>query len=197
MLEAKMKGVTADGVRSNIPKVAKGVQYTPSRAVTHAPFARENARNALKFEGRRYLGRTAGGQDVWVNFTIERDSTKASATKTVKTWTTVPWETMYREDFTLADKRVSFGTGLKASRDLSSYLKDRTNTHGAVTHRTLDYLQEAIDGCPTTNPRRHQFWKLSNMIYVGTTDDCNSSAHKNRFLVNHLLSAWNLKANYV
>lgn len=196
MLEQKMKGVTADGVRSNIPKRATKTDYTPSYAVTHRPFAKQNAENALKFEGRRYLGRTAGGQDVWVNFVIERDSTKANATKTVKTWTTVPWETMYQDDFQLADKRVSFGTGLKASRDLSAYLKDRTNTHGAVSHRTLDYIQKVIDECPTTNPRRHEFYQLANMIFVGTMEDCNSASHKNRFMVNHLLSAWNLRANY-
>lgn len=183
-------------VRSNTQTVKRTKDYIPSYAVTHSPYSKANASNALKFEGRRYLGRTAGGQDVWVNFSIERESTKDNATKTVKTWTTVPWETMYRDDFQLADKRVSFGTGYKESRDLSSYLKDRNNTHGQVTHRTLDYIQEVISKCPTTNPRRHDFYQVANMIFVGTLEDCNMPMYKNRFLMNDLLTAWNLRPNY-
>ena len=66
MLEQKMKGVTADGVRSNIPKRATKTDYTPSYAVTHRPLL-SKMQKMHKFEGRRYLGRTAGGQDVWVN----------------------------------------------------------------------------------------------------------------------------------
>lgn len=169
--------------------------YTPSRLVTHAPYAKENARNATKFEGRRYLGQTANGKDVWINFKIERDSTKSSAKKTMKVWSTVDTSLLLEDGAKFADKRVSFGTGVPMRGSLDAYLNDRMNTHGRVTPRTLEWLNQVIGRCPEENPRRSQFLDVANMIFVGTTEDCNVKG-VNTFTAYNLLSEWNLRPNY-
>lgn len=170
------------------------VEQRPSYAVTHRPVAKENARNATKFEGRRFLGRMPSGTDVWVNFEFTRDSLKPNAKKTMKVWTTVGFDKLYADDVELADCRVSFGTGVSMTRNLDSYLRDRYNTHGKVTHRTLDYIQEMIAQCPEDNPRRSEVWGVCNMIYVGTLEDV--SVHRSRFTLNDVLTEWNVRPNY-
>jgi len=168
--------------------------YRPSYSVTHAPVARENARNATKFEGRRYLGRMNTGTDIWISFKAERPSTDPKAPVTVKITSTASLDNLYAEDAILADCRVSFGTGVSMNRDLSSYLNDRYNTHGKVTHRTLDYLQEMIAKCPEKNPRRSEFWGVANMIWTGTLEDV--SLHRSRFTLSDVLREWNFRPNY-
>lgn len=169
-------------------------EYRPSYAVTHVPVARANAAKATKWEGRRYLGRTTTGGDVWINFLIERDSTKPSANVTLKIWSSASLDRLREDGAKLADCRVSFGTGKPMDRGLESYLNDRNNTHGKVTERTLDYLEEVIGKCSLTNPRRSQFWAVANLIFVGTYDDCKTFTK--RFTLTELLREWNIKENY-
>ncbi len=177
----------------SVPKKTER-EYRPSYAVTHVPFAKRNAANATKWEGRRYLGRLKTGGDVWINFLIERDSTRDNATKTVKIWSSASLDGLRKDGAKLADCRVSFGTGKAMDRDLDSYLNDRSNTHGKVTVRSLDYLEEMIGKCSVKNPTRSQFWGVANLIFTGTYDDVPNS--KTRFTLAELLNEWRLKERY-
>lgn len=179
---------------SRSKSTANNVDYKPSNAVTIAPFARENARNATKFEGRRYLGRTAKGQDIWINFELTRKEAKAGAPYTLKTWSTASLDLLREEGAVLADCRVSFGTGMKMNRDLNSYLNNRMNVHGAVTHRTLDWIEQKIAECPENNPKRHELYQVANIIYVGTMED--ATINKHRFSISDVLREWKIKENY-
>lgn len=149
-----------------------GGDERPSYAVTHVPFARENAQNATKWEGRRYLGRSKNGADIWINFKIERDSTKASAKKTVKIWSTASLDNLREEGAKFADCRISFGTGKDMYKDLDNYLNDRNNVHGKVSERTLDWIDKVVSKINENNPSRSDFYQVANVIYTGTYEDC-------------------------
>jgi len=161
---------------------------TPSYAVTHVPFARENAKNATKWEGRRYLGRSKNNADIWINFKIERDSTKASAKKTVKIWSSASLDNLREEGAKFADCRVSFGTGKDMHRDLNAYLNDRNNVHGKVTERTLDWIDKVVTKIDENNPSRSDFYQVANVIYTGTYEDC--MTYRKRFTLTQLLQEW-------
>lgn len=175
------------------------VKERPSRLITHRPYARENARKATKFEGKRYLGTTANGRDVWINFKIERDSTLPNAKKTVKIWSTVDLDLLLEEGAELANTRISFGTGVPQRGSISSMNRDtyvsHNRKHGAVSPRTLEYIEEIIRRCPEVNPKRMEFFDVANAIFVGTTDECNIGT-RNTFTLSDLLATWNLRPNY-
>lgn len=182
-----------DTKNKSIGRKTAAYESTPSYAVTHVPFAKENARNATKWEGRRYLGRTSTGGDIWINFLIERDSTKSNSSKTVKIWSSANIDNLREDGAKLADCRVSFGTGKEMYKDLDSYLNDRNNVHGKVTIRSLDYLDKLISKIDTRNPKRSDFWDIANFIYTGTLEDC--MTYRKRFTLTELLQEWNLRSN--
>jgi len=165
-----------------------GGDERPSYAVTHVPFARENAQNATKWEGRRYLGRSKNGADIWINFKIERDSTKASAKKTVKIWSTASLDNLREEGAKFADCRISFGTGKDMYKDLDNYLNDRNNVHGKVSERTLDWIDKVVSKINENNPSRSDFYQVANVIYTGTYEDC--MTYRKRFTLTQLLQEW-------
>lgn len=166
--------------------------YTPSNAITKAPKARENASQALKFEGRRFLGTTAGGKEIWVNFEMTRENT--SATPKIKVWYSANVDLLREEGAVLANRRISFGTGAEQRTNVSALLTSREKPHGAVTLRTLDWLEEIIQKCDMENPRRMHAFDIANAIFVGTIDDV--ELFKTRFRINDMLSVWGFRENY-
>jgi len=166
--------------------------YTPSNAVTKAPYAVQNAANALKFEGRRFLGTTAGGKEIWVNFEMTRENT--SATPKIRVWFTANVDLLRQEGAVLANRRISFGTGVEQRSSIDSLLISREKPQGAVTLSTLDWLEKIIHQCDMENPKRMHASDIANAIFVGTIEDAN--LYTNRFRIHDMFKVWGFEKNF-
>jgi len=167
--------------------------YTPSNIVTVRPFSRENAANATKFTGKRYLGKDANGREIWVNFEMTREDTNKSVPK-IRVWYTANTDLLFEEGAELSNRRISFGTGTEQRYEVRTLLQSKDKPYGAVTKRTIEYIEDIVHKANLDNPKRHDAYLIANAIYVGTVEDC--KLYKNRFTIQDMLATWNFRENY-
>ena len=125
------------------------------------------------FGGKRFLGLTKNGGEVWVSYVLSRDTYDLSISLTHNL------SNLLEEGAVLADKRVVLKKGSPQRYSASEMIrKNQKNAGGKVTFDTLRYLERLIsavdskngkgyvDGKPTTT----LFMMVSNFIYEGGVD---------------------------
>ena len=132
-----------------------------------------NAKNSNQYSGKRFLGFTEKGAEVWISLHIEKDTLKTTIS------TTHNLDSLRNQNAVLASKRVTLKKGVKnrySAQDLMSQRKK--NMGGAVTLLTLDYLERLIDavergyGKPFVNGQitSLMFSYLAQAIFEGSYD---------------------------
>ena len=146
------------------------------------------ADNASTFGGKRLLGTTDKGNPMWVTMTINRD------TLDMKIELSHDMKTIRKSN--LCPRKVTVGNNETMPR-LDHAMRPATKQdHGAVTQRTLDYIQKLINFNESkihyTNGKCNSlmFLKTAHCIYNGSTE-------KGKFRARDLLDSWNLpKGSY-
>ena len=142
--------------------------------MTQAQLAfKNNAKNSTHYGGKRFLGFTAKGTEVWISFHIERETLKASIS------TTHNLDALREPGAILATKRVTLKRGANNRNSATDLMrKNIKNMGGEVTLSTLIYLEKLIDalkrgyGKPFVNGKISSlmFSYLSQAIFEGTYD---------------------------
>tara|TARA_R100001163_G_C5051168_1_gene187950 strand:+ start:843 stop:1409 length:567 start_codon:yes stop_codon:yes gene_type:complete len=128
---------------------------------------RDNARNKTTFGGKRFLGHTKKGVEVWASYTIDKE------TKDIQIKTTHNLNALRDNSARLAPRRVTTANNTAYSGDLNAV---SGRDHGRVTEKTLEYIETLIDfaamGVGKVNGEcsRQLFLYVSNSIYEGGTD---------------------------
>ena len=146
------------------------------------------ADNASTFGGKRLLGITDKGNPIWVTMTIKRD------TLDMKIELSHDMKTIRKSN--LCPRKVTVGNNETMPRLEHAMRPATKQDHGAVTQRTLDYIQKLIDFNESkihyTNGKCNSlmFLKTAHCIYNGSTE-------KGKFRARDLLDSWNLpKGSY-
>ena len=150
----------------------------------------ENAKKAKTFAGKRFLGFTPKGAEVWISMELNRENMELSIT------TTHDLDVLLEEGAELANRRVTVKKGspsLSSARDLLR--RSQRNESGEVTPTTISYLKKLMNaveikfrkghvkGIPTTL----LFMYVSNAIFEGSVDIDNGG-----FAWSYVLSEWGL-----
>tara|TARA_X000000950_G_scaffold126461_1_gene158155 strand:+ start:6476 stop:6991 length:516 start_codon:yes stop_codon:yes gene_type:complete len=134
---------------------------------------KNNAKNSTEYGGKRFLGFTPKGAEVWISFHIDRETLKASIS------TTHNLDALKDPRAKLAIKRVTLkrgGSNRNSAQDLMR--KNIKNMGGEVTLSTLTYLEKLVDaidrgyGKPFVNGQISSlmFSYLSQAIFEGSYD---------------------------
>ena len=156
----------------------------------HQKDSLENAKKAKIFAGKRFLGFTANGAEVWISMEINRE------TKELKVNTTHNLSVLLEEGSELAIKRVVVKKGSPNPRTAKDLLrKNQKNMGGQVTEGTILYLMKLInavemkygDAYVKGEPTRLLFMYVSNAIFEGGND-----LENGEFGWSYVLKAWGL-----
>jgi len=144
----------------------------------------ENAEKKTVFGGKRFLGLNKNGNEVWIAYTLDKE------TLDLKISTTHNLDSLRNNESKLAHKRVTVGLNKTAPADLMT----GSSKHAVViTENTLDYLQKLIDyvdmgiGKVEGKCSSQLFMYVSNAIYEGDTE-----IDKGDCRWNDITKTWNL-----
>jgi len=146
---------------------------TNTKTRTFASRMAENARKATKYGGKRFLGFTPSGAEVWISLLIDRE------TKTVELKTTHDIDVLLEEGAVLASRRVTVkrnATNHSTAEDLLRRMQK--NMGGDITEDTITYFKKLLhlvesktlgyeNNVPTTGLIR----LVTNAVYEGDVDD--------------------------
>tara|TARA_R110000787_G_scaffold114936_1_gene224811 strand:+ start:8425 stop:8988 length:564 start_codon:yes stop_codon:yes gene_type:complete len=127
----------------------------------------ENAEKKTIFGGKRFLGLNKNGNEVWIGYTLDRE------TLDLKVSTTHSLDSLRNNQAQLAQKRVTVGLNKTAPSDL---MTGSSKFGVAITENTLDYLQKLMDyadmgiGKVEGKCSTQLFMYISNVIYEGDTE---------------------------
>lgn len=138
---------------------------------------RDIAKDMDTFGGRRFLGLNKNGNEVWISYTIDKDTLDLQIKSTHDLNSIVE----------LAPKRVTVGMNENTPLDI---MEARHSDTGAVTHNTLRYLQRLMDlpkgvGYVEGKCSSQLFMHVSNAIYEGEWD-----LYTNKVRWIDILQAW-------
>ena len=116
-------------------KITNEQRIAKSKAEKKARFA-ENARSAKKYYGRRYLGTTKYGKDIWITMRFDRSDLQISLEVNGDI------DDLLDDSAVLAPIRVSQRLGNKKP-NLQDYMHvNRKNAGGKVSPRTIEYIKK-------------------------------------------------------
>ncbi len=133
--------------------------------------------NAVKkniYGGRRFLGFTPKGKDVWVTMKYIRDD-KELFLKVDR-----GFKELFKEDARLAVSRVEIKLNEKKPENLLADMsRNRRNAGGEVTIRTLEYIEKLITaveakkskGYVNNRPSSLLFQYVASIVYSGNLDE--------------------------
>ena len=133
--------------------------------------------NAVKkniYGGRRFLGFTPKGKDVWVTMKYTRDDMELFL-KVDK-----GFEELFKEDARLAVSRVEIKLNQKKPENLLADMsRNRRNAGGEVTIRLLEYIEKLITaveakkskGYVNDRPSSLLFQYVASIVYPGNLDE--------------------------
>lgn len=133
--------------------------------------------NAVKkniYGGRRFLGFTPKGKDVWVTMKYVRDTRELSL-KTDK-----GFRDLYKEGAKLAVSRVQIKLNQKKPENLYADMsRNRRNAGGEVTIRTLEYIEKLITAVEAKGSKSYVnkqpssllFQYVASIVYTGDLDE--------------------------
>ena len=108
--------------------------------LTHNDLCKENALNATEFGGKRFLGFTKNGAEVWISAYINRD------TKELKIESTHKLSSLLEDGAEMATRRVGVERNKTLYQDVRSIiLSMKRDRGGRVTERTLQYLDTLMN----------------------------------------------------
>ena len=148
--------------------------------------------NAVKkniYGGRRFLGFTPKGKDVWVTMKYIRDD-KELFLKVDK-----GFKDLFKEDARLAISRVDIKLNQKKPENLLADMsRNRRNAGGEVTIRLLEYIEKLITaveakkskGYVNERPSSLLFQYVASIVYPGNLDE------KNGFRWMDAIKMWNI-----
>ena len=148
--------------------------------------------NAVKkniYGGRRFLGFTPKGKDVWVTMKYIRDD-KELFLKVDK-----GFKELFKEDARLAISRVEIKLNQKKPENLLADMsRNRRNAGGEVTIRLLEYIEKLITaveakkskGYVNERPSSLLFQYVASIVYPGNLDE------KNGFRWMDAIKMWNI-----
>ena len=110
---------------------------------------KENAKNKNTFGGKRFLGHTKKGAEVWVSYTLDKK------TKQIQIKTTHNLNALRDNSARLAPRRVTVANNTSYIGDLNA-VSDRN--HGRVTSKTLEYIETLMDF--SQMGILYRFWKF-------------------------------------
>ena len=138
---------------------------------------RDKAKTKDTFGGRRFLGLTKNGNEVWISYTIDQETLNIQLKATHNLDNIVEF----------APKRITTGTNEAAPLDM---MDARQSDRGAVTKNTLRYMQSLLDLPQTVGKVNGRcssqlFMYVSNAIYEGEWD-----THGTKVRWIDILNAW-------
>ncbi len=103
--------------------------------LTHSQLSLENAKNATEFGGKRFLGFTKKGAEVWISAYLNRE------TKEIKVQSTHNLSVLLEDGAELASRRVIVERNKTLYTDVQSVIASmRRDSGGRVSSRTLEHL---------------------------------------------------------
>ena len=111
---------------------------TKRKAAKKADFL-QNAEKSKKYYGRRYLGTTNNGKDIWITMRFDRIDLQISLE------VNGDLDDLFEEGAALAPVRVTQRLGNKKP-NLQDFMQvHRKNAGGQVTPRTIEYIKKLIN----------------------------------------------------
>lgn len=126
-----------------------GFYRTETEVVSSRPVVwMENAEKATHFGGKRFLGYTKKGAEVWVSYVLDMQTGELTAKSTHD------FDSLDYEDAQLATARVTVPRN-KTQRTPTErmVMANSKNAGGKVTPRTLAYIQKLLDMIEGKSPR--------------------------------------------
>jgi len=137
---------------------------------------KKNALRSNSYGGKRFLGLTKNGGEVWVSFILSRDTYDLNISLTHSL------SSLLEEGAVLAERRVVLKKGSPQRYTADEMVrKNLKNAGGKVTKNTISYLQKLISAVDSKNgvgyvngkPTTTLFMMVSNFIYEGGVDHLN------------------------
>ena len=156
----------------------------------HKKTSIENAKKAKVFAGKRFLGITPRGAEVWISMEMNRES------KELKITTTHDLSVLLEEGAEFANRRVVLKKGSPNPQTAKDLLrKNQKNMGGEVTEQTIVYLKKLINAVEMKyadtfvkgQPTSLLFMYVSNAIYEG-----GHNIENGEFGWSYLTKAWEL-----
>jgi len=143
-------------------KINNEQRIAKSKAEKKARFA-QNAKSADKYYGRRYLGTTKHGKDIWITMRFD----KADLQISLKANGDI--NDLLEEGSVLAPIRVSQRLGNKKP-NLQDYMYvNRKNAGGKVTPRTIEYIKKLINAVEAKSSVSHIDGQCSSLLFQYVT----------------------------
>jgi hypothetical protein len=156
--------------------------------LSHSQLSLENAKKATEFGGKRFLGFTKKGAEVWISAYLNRE------TKEIKVQSTHNLSVLLEDGAELAARRVIVERNKTLYTDVNSVIASmKRDSGGRVSKRTLEHLDALmsqsetktgrgfVKGVPTTLFIRYVF----ESIYSGNTDSAEGG-----FRVIDVIKSW-------
>jgi len=138
----------------------------------------KNATNKTIYGGRRFLGFTPNGKDIWVSMKYSRNE------KQLTLKTTKGFKELFDDQAKLATSRVDLKLKEKKPDNLhllAQMNSNRKNAGGRVSYITLEYIQKLVSIVNSRNsiafikgqPTSLLFQYVASIVYPGDLDELN------------------------
>tara|TARA_B100000287_G_scaffold407770_1_gene433508 strand:+ start:379 stop:936 length:558 start_codon:yes stop_codon:yes gene_type:complete len=123
----------------------------------------QNAEKSKKYYGRRFLGTTKYGKDIWITMRFDREDMQISLD------VNGDLDDLLLEDAVLSPIRVTQRLGNKKP-DLQDFMRvNRKNAGGRVTPRTIEYIKKLINAVESKSSKSHVDGKCSSLLFQYVT----------------------------
>ncbi len=123
----------------------------------------QNAEKSKKYYGRRYLGTTNNGKEIWITMRFDRVDLQISLE------VNGDLDDLLEEGAALAPVRVTQRLGNKKP-DLQDLIRVcRNNAGGRVTPRTIEYIKKLINAVEAKSSKSHVDGKCSSLLFQYVT----------------------------
>ena len=123
--------------------------------------AEENAEKATVFGGKRFLGKTPRGAEVWVSFEVDKELLD------LKINFTHELDVLLQEGAILADKRVSVKRGSHNTPPADDLLRrSQKNQGGKVSANTLKHIQRLKNAVDSKHAKSYVKGKPSSLLFT-------------------------------
>ncbi len=119
----------------------------------------KNAENSKKFYGRRYLGKTSYGKEIWITMRFDRSNMQISLEVNGLL------DDLLDRDAALSPIRITQRLG-NQKPNLDDFMRiNRTNAGGRVTPRTIEYIKKLINAVNAKSSISHVDGKCSSLLF--------------------------------
>ena len=131
-----------------------------SSETSHQQMSKENAAKAETYGGKRFLGFTPKGAEVWVSMEVDRE------TLDLKVKATHDLNILLQEGAQMTDKRVSIKKGKQFVGSVDDLLRrSQKNQGGKVTIETLQHIQRLINAVDSKFDKAYVNGKPSSLLF--------------------------------